>query len=126
MNHRIREIPQNRRLAIRICACFGAFMLIRAAFAGGTPSCAHPAPVDGHFDVRAPNLIVQLKPDFEPYAAAKALSQKYHFPVPAIWGHAIGSFPIRIIDPALIPLLQCEPSIESLSFDELITTGSVK
>jgi hypothetical protein len=82
-----------------------------------SPACSHPVMLEGHFDARAPNLSVLLKAGFEPYATANMLAQKYHFKILAVFTHAVKAFAIGDIDAAIIPLLQCEPSIDVLSFD---------
>jgi len=96
-------------------------MLIGIAVAGVTPACPHPVIVEGHFDARAPHLHVLVKADSDPHATANMLAQKYHFTILAIWTHAAHGFAIKDIDLALIPLLQCEPSVEILSFDAVTT-----
>jgi hypothetical protein len=91
-------------------------------YAEGTPTqrpaaCPHPVTLEGHFDARAPNLTVLLNDGFEPSATAHMLAEKYHFTVLAVFTHAVKAFAIKDIDVAIIPLLQCEPSISVLSFD---------
>jgi hypothetical protein len=82
-----------------------------------TTRCAHPAKLEGHFDAKAPNLIVVFRDGFEPYATTGMLAQKYHLTVSWIFAHALHGFAISDIDVSMIPQLQCEPSIDSLSFD---------
>ncbi|MBS0380664.1 MAG: hypothetical protein JSS29_19450 [Proteobacteria bacterium] len=58
-----------------------------------------------------------LRKGSDPPDVARKLAQKYHFTVMSVWSHAILGFVIRNIDLHLIPVLQCEPDIEQLSFD---------
>ena len=80
-------------------------------------ACTHPATVDGHFDPKAPNLTVLVRNGFEPRATAELLAQKYHLTLAWVYTYALRGFAIKDIDVSLIPKLQCEPSIELLSFD---------
>jgi len=54
------------------------------------------------------------------HAIANMLAKKYHFTLLAVWTYFHG-FAIKDIDLALIPLLQCEPTIKVLSFDAVTT-----
>jgi hypothetical protein len=110
-----------------LCHCIAlvcTLALVSNAQAGsptGTPErqasrCSHPVPVEGHFDAQAPNLTVQVETGVDPYATARKLAHKYHFNLLAVFSHAVRAFVIKDIDPAIIPMLQCEHGIKLLSF----------
>jgi hypothetical protein len=122
MEQRLRKIPRPRSLATWAVALIIGSVVMGNAVASARPPCSHPVRVAGHFDARAPNLHVLLKSDFEPNATANMLAQKYHFTLSAIWTHGPHGFAIKDIDRSLMSLLQCEPSIESMSFDAITTS----
>ena len=93
-----------------------------AGSAQASSHCPHSAAVEGYFDAKAPNLTVQFRAGFAPYATARMLAQKYHLTVSWVYAHALSGFTIKNIDVSLIPRLQCEPSIKVLSFDAPAST----
>jgi hypothetical protein len=78
--------------------------------------CSRPVKVEGEFNPRLPNLLITFKDGIDPTAAAERLARKYRFKIGAIWT-ALGGFFIRNIDVKIVPLLQCEPTINLMSFD---------
>jgi hypothetical protein len=87
------------------------------------PACSHPAAVEGRFELKAPNLIVEVKDGTDPYALARILAQKHHFTVLAVFSHALRAFVIKDIDFAVIPRLQCERGVKLLSFDGVLVVS---
>src|SRR5262249_6469937 len=106
-------------LAAWAATCLGG--LPSVAVGTAVPACSHPVAVTGHFDATAPNLRVLVKGDSDPSAVAKVLSEKYRFTVSDIWTQRPRGFVIKDIALALIPLLQCEPTVENLVFDAVTT-----
>jgi hypothetical protein len=86
-----------------------------------TPTCSDPARLEGHADVRAPGAFISFKPGVEPRAAAARMALKYHFnkAIQYSWG-AIFSSDLEL---KLIPLIRCEPDVEYLEFNQVVTIG---
>ena len=86
------------------------------------PACTNPARLEGHPDPRAPGAFIAFKPGVEPIAAARRVIQKYHFNTANqySWGAIFSSD----IDLKLIPLIRCEPDVEYLEFNQVVTIST--
>ena len=86
-----------------------------------TPACPDPARLESHPDVRAPGAFISFKPGVEPKAAAAKLALKYHFinMIQYSWGAIFNSD----LDLELIPLIRCEPDVEYVEFNQVVTIG---
>jgi hypothetical protein len=86
-----------------------------------SPTCSDPARLEGHADVRAPGVFIAFKPGVEPVAAARRMIQKYHFNAASqySWGTVFTSD----LDLKWIPSIRCEPDVEYLEFNQVVTIG---
>src|SRR5580658_6862025 len=78
-----------------------------------SPVCSRPATLKGHREDEVPTASVFLNEGFDPYKTARLLLQKYHFTL-LIVVPGDRAFYATDINRAVIPLLQCEPSVKAL------------
>jgi hypothetical protein len=100
-----------------------AVFTVGCAIERATPACSNPARLEGHRDLKAPGVFIALKPGVEPIAAAAGMAQKYHFNTAN--QYSWGAVFTTDLDLNLIPSIRCEPDVEYLEFNAVITiTGT--
>jgi hypothetical protein len=98
-----------------LMGAFSAGCAVEAA----TPACSNPAKLEGHRDAKAPGVFIGFKPGVEAVAAAARLVQKYHFN--AAKQYSWGAVFTSDLDPNWIPSIRCEPDVEYLEFNAVIS-----
>ena len=82
-------------------------------------ACAHPAPVLGKYDARAPDYIVEFQPAVEVLDETARLAAKYNLVPRYIFTAAFRGF-VADFPVATLSMLVCEPSVKSVSHDGLV------
>lgn len=90
---------------------------VRAAYAA---PCLRPAPLRGTYTPEAPGVIVQVKAGTAVEAEVVRLSAAYAFTPRFIYTHAYEGFSADL-PAATIADLRCEPSVQAVEWDAVVT-----
>jgi hypothetical protein len=85
------------------------------------PSCRAPAPLEGRFDPRAPNFVVELQPAADVSSVATDLAFRYagFHPRSVFTGSTV--LVAGEMTPQTVAALRCDAAVKSISHDRVLT-----
>jgi hypothetical protein len=103
-------------VSLSVCASAGGPAVLK-------PSCVTPAPLNGHFDSRAPGYLIQLKPGREDFTVLMSrLKTDYGIRTRAEWPR-FRSFAADL-DTEQVSELRCDQEVLELEYDAIATASS--
>jgi hypothetical protein len=85
-----------------------------------SPLCTAPAKLEGHFDARAPGLVIELRPTAEAASVASDLAIRYGFPLRPLYSGDSLIVTTGSMTPQTVAALRCDPAVKTVGHDVLL------